>query len=390
MIVRKIKLHNWKNFQNCEVNITERCFVIGANASGKSNFIDALRFLRDIAKQSGGLQEAVEERGGITKIRCLAARKQTNISITVELGEDNSDKLLWKYHLDFSHTGGGILKNQVIIKQEQVYSYIDKKNILDRNPNSKNEDVETIKYTHLEQVNTNRNFRDLVVFFQNIEYLNIIPQLVRESSLMPGSKKEDFFGRNFLERLSKLNERTRNSYFKKINELLKLAVPQLEELGFVKDNMGIPHLEAKYKHWRAKGSKQQEMQFSDGTLRLIGFLFALIDSKGLILLEEPELNLHSAIIAQLPEFISKIQRNRKGRIQVIITTHSYDILSNTGISTDEVVLLENTQEGTKANIVTDLKDVKQIVNAGLTIADAVLPKTKPEKIDSFSQLTLDF
>ena len=149
MIVRKIKLHNWKNFQNCEVNITERCFVIGANASGKSNFIDALRFLRDIAKQSGGLQEAVEERGGITKIRCLAARKQTNISITVELGEDNSDKLLWKYHLDFSHTGGGILKNQVIIKQEQVYSYIDKKNILDRNPNSKNEDVETIKYTHL-------------------------------------------------------------------------------------------------------------------------------------------------------------------------------------------------------------------------------------------------
>ena len=390
MIVRKIKLHNWKNFQNCEVNITERCFIIGANASGKSNFIDALRFLRDIAKQSGGLQEAVEERGGITKIRCLAARKQTNISITVELGEDNSDKLLWKYHLDFSHTGGGILKNQVIIKQEQVYSYIDKKNILDRNPNSKNEDVETIKYTHLEQINTNRNFRDIVVFFQNIEYLNIIPQLVRESSLMPGSKKEDFFGRNFLERLSKLNERTRNSYFKKINELLKLAVPQLEELGFVKDNMGIPHLEAKYKHWRAKGSKQQEMQFSDGTLRLIGFLFALIDSKGLILLEEPELNLHSAIIAQLPEFISKIQRNRKGRIQVIITTHSYDILSNTGISTDEVVLLENTQEGTKANIVTDLEDVKQVVNAGLTIADAVLPKTKPEKIDSFSQLTLDF
>ena len=132
------------------------------------------------------------------------------------------------------------------------------------------------------------------------------------------------------------------------------------------------------------------MQFSDGTLRLIGFLFALIDSKGLILLEEPELNLHSAIIAQLPEFISKIQRNRKGRIQVIITTHSYDILSNTGISTDEVVLLENTQEGTKANIVTDLEDVKQVVNAGLTIADAVLPKTKPEKIDSFSQLTLDF
>ena len=85
MIIKKIKLHNWKNFQNCEVDLTERCFIIGANASGKSNFIDALRFLRDISKQSGGLQSAVEERGGITKIRCLAARAQTNVCITVDL-----------------------------------------------------------------------------------------------------------------------------------------------------------------------------------------------------------------------------------------------------------------------------------------------------------------
>jgi predicted ATP-dependent endonuclease of OLD family len=59
MILKKIKLHNWKNFQNCEVNLEERCFIIGANASGKSNFIDALRFLRDISKQAGGLQNAV-------------------------------------------------------------------------------------------------------------------------------------------------------------------------------------------------------------------------------------------------------------------------------------------------------------------------------------------
>ncbi len=92
MIIRKIKLHNWKNFQNCEVDLTARCFIIGANASGKSNFIDALRFLRDVSKQSGGLQSAVEDRGGITKIRCLAARKQSNVAITVEIGENGECK----------------------------------------------------------------------------------------------------------------------------------------------------------------------------------------------------------------------------------------------------------------------------------------------------------
>ena len=79
MIIQKLILHNWKNFQNVEVSLSERCFIIGANAAGKSNLIDALRFLRDIAKQSGGLQTAVEDRGGVTKIRCLAARTSTNI-----------------------------------------------------------------------------------------------------------------------------------------------------------------------------------------------------------------------------------------------------------------------------------------------------------------------
>ena len=47
MIISKIELFNWKNFHRCEVGVQERCFVVGANAAGKSNFIDALRFLRD-------------------------------------------------------------------------------------------------------------------------------------------------------------------------------------------------------------------------------------------------------------------------------------------------------------------------------------------------------
>ena len=355
MIIQRIILFNWKNFHDVDVNLTERCFVIGANAAGKSNFIDALRFLRDIAKQSGGLQEAVDIRGGLTKIRCLAARNRTNISIEVYLGEPNDDFPLWIYKLNFAHTGGGIRKNQVKILEERVYSHEKGRWILDR-PIQDNEDDETLKYTYLEQVTANKEFRDIQFFFQNIEYLNIIPQLVRESySAISSSQKEDYYGRNFLEKLATYNETKRNAYFRKINEFLKLAVPQLEELKFVKDKMGIPHLEARYVHWRAMGSKQQEAQFSDGTLRLIGFLFALLDFNGVILLEEPELNLHSGIIAQLPEFISKIQRIKKISRQVIITTHSYDILASPSIGTDEVLVLHNTTEGTTIKRISDIK-----------------------------------
>ena len=387
MIIKRINLRNWKNFQKCDVELSERCIVVGANASGKSNFIDALRFLRDISKQSGSLQSAVEERGGITKIRCLAARKNPSVSISVELGEPDSDELIWLYSLGFIHTGGGILKNQVKIQSEEVYHYPTKGKILDRSAKSRREDEETLKYTYLEQPNSSKDFRELRHFFQNIEYLNIIPQLVRESaSLSYSNSKEDYYGRNFLKKLSKMNEKTRKSYFKRINEFLILAVPQLKELGLVKDDMGVPHLEIRYEHWRAKGSKQQEPQLSDGTLRLIGFLFALIDNKGVILLEEPELNLHSGIIGKIPEFIAKVLRQKKTSRQTILTTHSYDILSNGGISPDEVLLLRNTAEGTTVDRVSDIEEIRAVFDAGLSMADAVIPVTKPENIDKMSQL----
>lgn len=384
MIIHNIELHNWKNFQQCSVDLTERCFIVGANATGKSNFLDAIRFLRDIVKQGGGLQTAVESRGGITKIRCLAARTKTDVKITVTLRdqEDSEDK--WIYSLDFKHTGGGILKNEVSIISEQVYAANTHECILNRTENSADEDAETLKYTHLEQANANQKFREIKDTFLNIDYLNIVPQMVRESS--SATNKEDYYGRNFLTQLSKLNETTRNSYLRKVNEVMKLAVPQLDKLAFVKDENGLYHLEAKYIHWRAQGSKQTEMQFSDGTLRLIGFLFAILSGNGIILLEEPEINLHSGVVTQLPEFIAKMQRVKKR--QILITTHSYDILSNAGIDGSEVILLENTEAGTEAQPISEIKDIRNILQAGLTVADAVIPRTQPSEVENIVNIDM--
>ena len=390
MIISKIELFNWKNFHRCEVGVQERCFVVGANAAGKSNFIDALRFLRDVAKQGGGLQTAVRVRGGITKIRCLAAREQSNVKLAIELSESDSRELCWHYELNFKHTGGGIRENQVKIVSEKVFSGREQRYVLDRSAETLGEDEETLKYTYLEQPNANKDFRVIQQFLQNVEYLNVVPQMVRESASSSYSgDKEDYYGSNFLKRLALLNDNTRRSYFRKINEFLKLAVPQLEELSFVKDEIGVPHLEARYVHWRTRGSKQQEMQFSDGTLRLIGFLFALIDSNGVLLLEEPEINLHPGIVAQFPEFIAKIQRVKKGGRQVFITTHSYDILSNEGIAPEEVLLLTNSPEGTEVEVLSNVEKAKNILAAGFSMADVVMPLTKPWSIESMSHIKLD-
>lgn len=88
MIVTHLNVKNWRNFRSVDVDLRERQFIVGPNASGKSNFLDVFRFLRDIAKtEGGGLQKAIKDRGGIPKVRSLAARKDPEISIEVSLAE---------------------------------------------------------------------------------------------------------------------------------------------------------------------------------------------------------------------------------------------------------------------------------------------------------------
>ena len=387
MYISRIKLYNWKNFRDCEVILAERCFVIGANATGKSNFLDVLRFLRDIVKQGGGLQFAVNVRGGLKKIRCLAARQRTEVCVEVDISENGKNDPKWKYSLELVNTGGGIQNVTALVNREEVYNYYTKEKILLRDNSFKDDDAETKKYTHLEQPTANAKFREIKDVFQTTEYLNVIPQFVRDAdSIMLSSGMEDYYGRNFMRRLALLNEKTRNKYLKIINEVLLTAVPQLENLSFVKDEKGFPHVEAKYHHWRARGSKQNEQMFSDGTIRLIGFLFAMLDGNGIILLEEPETNLHTAIVAAIPEFVAKVQRNKKR--QVIITTHSYEILSNKGIRAEELVILRPSPEGTIAENSLENKAVSAMLEAGLSAADAAMAETRADNIDDIGNVEL--
>jgi predicted ATPase len=145
----------------------------------------------------------------------------------------------------------------------------------------------------------------------------------------------------------------------------------------------VPHLEAVYQHWRPNAGRQREDQFSDGTLRLIGLLWTLLDGDGLLLLEEPELSLHSSIVAKLPELIWKIQRSKKR--QVIISSHSNELLSDQGIAAEEVALLKpRGSKGTAVLLASDKEDIRLLLEGGMTMAEAVLPLTAPESISQLS------
>ncbi len=141
-------------------------------------------------------------------------------------------------------------------------------------------------------------------------------------------------------------------------------------------------MEAIYEHWRPKAGKQSEDQFSDGTLRLIGFLWSILDGDSLLLMEEPELSLHSAIVKKLPGLIWRIQSRKKR--QIIISTHSFDLLSDKGIGGEEVLLLTPDAEGTKVELASSVKDVKILLDSGFSISEAALPKTEPKNLTQLS------
>ena len=65
----RISLENWRNFGHVDVPLQTRAFLVGPNASGKSNLLESFRFLRDLVTPGSGFQRAVADRGGVSSIR---------------------------------------------------------------------------------------------------------------------------------------------------------------------------------------------------------------------------------------------------------------------------------------------------------------------------------
>ncbi len=400
MIVSHLGLRNWRNFRAVDVPLRSRVFLAGPNASGKSNLLDIFRFLRDIVevKQGGGLQQAVKKRGDLSKIRCLAAPRGSDVEIEVKLADVPDERPLWEYSIGIrgQYQQGTRLPYLVY---ERIWR--SGRQILNRPDRQDEKDKIRLTRTYLEQISANKEFRDLAGFFESISYQHLVPQIVRYPDAFGGSRvPDDPYGRNFLQKVVRTPPRVRRARLRKIEQALTFVVPQFKNLAEVVDKEGIPHLEAAYTHWRSKGTRQREDQFSDGTLRLIALLWSLLEGEGLLLLEEPELSLNAAIIRALPALIYRLLRKRKGvaRIepsddyyypsvvplrrptrerQVVISTHSVDLLSDKGIGGEEVLLLKPTPEGTEVKVASEIQEVRDLLEGGLSVADAVMARIEP-------------
>ena len=286
----------------------------------------------------------------------------------------------WRYRIALAQDNQGrpILKGESVWRGNEL--------ILERPDDADRGDEARLRQTYLEQTFANREFREIARFFGSVRYYHIVPQLVRDPERSVGHTA-DPFGGDFLEQIARTNKRTREARLRRILQALQVAVPQLQDLKLDKDERGVPHLYGNYEHWRPRGAWQTEADFSDGTLRILGLLWALLDGTGPLLLEEPELSLHSEIVGHIPQMMLRIQRGQRRSIrQIFMSTHSSDLLRDEGIAADEILLTIPSAEGTEVKVGAEIDEVRRLLEAGLTPAEVVIPHTQPSSAVQLSLL----
>lgn len=368
-----LALENWRNFRDVEVSLEDRTFVVGANAAGKTNLLDAFRFLKEVAQPEGSLVRAVTVRGGIAHLRSLHARKESNVRILVRLTIDETE---WEYELAISGTKATplrIIRERVSKNGDVLRSRPDK---ADKN------DPRLLEQTHLEQLSQNAEFRDLADALASINHVHVVPQVAKNLLRVDEAALRDAPGSDFIDQLARLPSKKQRGYLNRIEKLLKIAVPQFSELKVTRDDSGRPHLQARYKHWRPQGSWQNETEFSDGTLRLIGLIWAILNDDAPLILEEPELSLHREVVRQLPRLISRATEHTDR--QVIVSTHAEEMLNDTGVDPGEILVLTPTEEQTLVELGSNVPALVKAARARIPLGKQVTGRTRPAGIEQLS------
>ena len=140
MAIRKIAVSNFKSFDEIDLELRDFNILIGANASGKSNFIQIFRFLRDI--QNFGLDNAISLQGGVEYLRNVSLGTTKTLSLRVMVDQEYRRLLagrqrgliikghttLYEFAIRFHKRGRGfdVVKDKVTQKYSLVEGDVDR------------------------------------------------------------------------------------------------------------------------------------------------------------------------------------------------------------------------------------------------------------------------
>ena len=336
IFLHRIVLRNYKSIGNCDVRLGALTYLVGANGSGKSNFLDALHLVRDAL--SGSLDNALNERGGLTEVRRRSSGHPTNFGIRLEFTLPDGVPGYYVFNVGaLPGRGYEVQEEECVVSGKGKGPYFRVEGGELHSSSEATYRAITSDRLALVSVSGMSVFRPVFDALTAMGFYNLNPKLMREPQKPQDGRLLKPVGENIVSVLGHL-ERVAPDRMEEIQRYLQTVVPMvhgverkqigpLETLEFRQDMAGSKH------PWRFPAQNM-----SDGTLRALGVLTALFQGNRdyaptLIGIEEPETALHPAASAALREALSKAAE----QTQIIVTSHSPDLLDSPNILPDQML-----------------------------------------------------
>ena len=337
-LLRRVVLRNYKSIAACDVSLAQLSFFVGRNGSGKSNFLDALRFTADALRFS--IDHALRDRGGINEVRRRSGGHPTHFTVRVEFDLVDS----WGH---YAFTVGAQRRGGYEIQREECYLiqrdgspahvYVVERGSVTRCSISP-PPAAAADRLYLVSVSGVDVFRPVYDALSSTGFYNLNPEAIRD--LQPPDPGELLArdGGNLASVLSNLA--TRSPSFKhRIDDYLGKVVPGIAGV----ERRVVGPRETLVFRQQVRGARDPWAFFannmSDGTLRAFGVLVALFQGAGgdemarrLVGIEEPEVALHPAAAGVLVDGL----RDAAEHSQILVTSHSPDLLDNEEIAADSI------------------------------------------------------
>ena len=339
--IRRVVLKNYKSIAACDVRLQPLTFLVGRNGSGKSNFLDALRFVADALNLS--LDHALRTRGGIDDIRHRSLGHPNYFNIGLEFALPNSVAGYYAFSIESRSRGRYVVKTEECKVQKaqdntpKAYFRVDNGKVTDTSvkvvPAAVNDRLYLVNASGLPE------FRPVYDAFSWMGFYNLNSGIIRDlQDPDPGDMlMED--GNN----LASVFKQLPSDVKKNIEEYLAVIVPGVHKVHTRKFG---PKETLQFRQYATED--QDPLIFyannmSDGTLHAMGILVALFQGNQkaeervtLVGIEEPETALHPGAVGALLDAL----RDAANRTQVIITTHSSDLLEDKHLEVESILAVE--------------------------------------------------
>ena len=338
--IRKVTLRNYKSIAVCALELPELAFLIGPNGSGKSNFLDGFRFVSDSLKTS--LDHALRDRGTIKEVRRRSGGHPNHFALRLDFNLPGGGDGHLSFRIGARRDGGFEVQSEecrvaTALMPEHYYNLQSGKVVkssLSLLPAALPDRLFLVAASGLPE------FRPVFDALSRMEVYNLNPKEIQAMQKPDPGELLRRDGSNIASVLQNLDAAHRGRVDEHLSRIVKgLAGAQTKILGS-QETIEFRQAVKGQKHpWTFLASSM-----SDGTLRALGVLVAIFQnlrnesaSPNLIGLEEPEMALHPAASAVLLGALREASANS----QILVTSHSPDLLDNEDIPPESIFAVDN-------------------------------------------------